>query len=74
MTKFRANFPIFAPNFSRNSMKLLIVTIALLAVAILLMGFRALFVKGGKFPSGHVHDLPGLKRKKHRKSTNISHK
>ncbi len=55
-------------------MKLLIVTIALLAVAILLMGFRALFVKGGKFPSGHVHDLPGLKKKKHRKSTNISHK
>lgn len=48
-------------------MKIALVTIALLAVAVCLLGVKALFVKGGKFPSGHVHDLPGLQKKKYRK-------
>lgn len=44
-------------------MKLLLITIALVAVAVVLLGVKVLFVKGGKFPSGHAHDLPQLKRK-----------
>lgn len=48
-------------------MKLVLLTVALLLVAVLLLGVKALFVKGGKFPSGHVHDLPALKKKKYRK-------
>lgn len=48
-------------------MKLLIITICLLLAAVVLMGVKVLFVKGGKFPSGHVHDLPGLKKKKSHK-------
>ncbi len=48
-------------------MKIALVTIVLLAAAVLLMGIKALFVKGGKFPSGHVHDLPGLQKRKNRK-------
>ncbi len=52
-------------------MKVLMLTLALLLAAILLMGVKALFVKGGKFPSGHVHDLPALKNKsKHKKRNN----
>lgn len=52
-------------------MKELMLTLALLLAAILLMGVKALFVKGGKFPSGHVHDLPALKNKsKHKKRNN----
>ena len=51
-------------------MKLALVTIILLGVAVILLGVKVLFVKGGKFPSGHVHDLPALKRKKHKKRNN----
>lgn len=40
----------------------LIAVVALLAMAIALLGVKALFVKGGKFPSGHVHDLPRRRR------------
>ncbi|MDE6283688.1 MAG: hypothetical protein K2L97_06840 [Muribaculaceae bacterium] len=47
-------------------MKTLLLTgisvVALLAAAIALMGVKALFVKGGEFPSGHVHDLPRRRR------------
>ena len=50
-------------------MKLLLVTVSLLLVAVVLMGVKVRFVKGGRFPSGHVHDLPALK-KKHRNKRN----
>lgn len=44
-------------------MKTLILTIILVTLAVLLLGVKALFVKNGKFPSGHVHDIPGLRNK-----------
>ena len=44
-------------------MKLLLITICLLLAAVVLMGVKVLFVKGGKFPSGHVHDNVALRRK-----------
>ncbi len=48
-------------------MKTILVTIAfsalLLGLAVIMFGFRLLFVKGGKFPSGHVHDNPELRRR-----------
>jgi len=37
-----------------------IIAIILLAVAFVLLGVKVLFVKGGKFPSGHVHDNKAL--------------
>ncbi|MDE6580990.1 MAG: hypothetical protein K2K47_00475 [Duncaniella sp.] len=37
--------------------------ILLLAVAVVLLGVKVFFKKGGKFPSGHVHDLPALRDK-----------
>lgn len=42
-------------------LKTLLVTILMLAVALVLMAFRVLFVRGGRFPSGHVHDIPALR-------------
>lgn len=36
-------------------------SIALIAVAVLLLGVKVFFVKGGRFPSGHVHDINALK-------------
>lgn len=44
-------------------MKLLLLTIVLLAFAILLMGVKVFFKKGGRFPSGHVSDSPALRKK-----------
>lgn len=68
MAKIQPNFPIFAANFERKPVKLVLITIALLAVAFVLLGVKVLFVKGGRFPSGHVHDIPALQKKRHRKS------
>lgn len=43
-------------------MPLLLPTLLLLLAAILLLGIRVLFVKGGKFPSGHAHDIETRRR------------
>lgn len=45
-------------------MKLIAISIGLIALAVLLLGVKALFVRGGKFPEGHSHDLKGIARKK----------
>lgn len=44
-------------------MKLLLLSILIVAVAFVLLGVKVLFVKGGKFPSGHVHDIPALRQR-----------
>lgn len=44
-------------------MKTLFLTVILIAAAVVLLGVKALFVKNGKFPSGHVHDIPALRKK-----------
>ena len=44
-------------------MKTVILTILVLLVSILLLGVKVLFVKGGRFPSGHVHSSPALRAK-----------
>lgn len=44
-------------------MKILLLTFVLLAIAIVLLGVKVLFVKGGKFPSGHVRDSEHLRRR-----------
>ena len=41
----------------------LALTATLLLIAVLLLGVKALFVKGGKFPSGHVHDNPAMRKR-----------
>lgn len=42
-------------------MKLLLLTFILIALAVLLLGVKVLFVKGGRFPSGHVSDSRALR-------------
>lgn len=43
--------------------RILLITFVILAVAIVLLGVKVLFVKGGKFPSGHAGDSPALRKK-----------
>ncbi|MCM1072164.1 MAG: hypothetical protein NC391_11100 [Alistipes timonensis] len=38
--------------------------IALVALAVLLMGVKALFVKGGRFPQAHSHELRDIPRRR----------
>lgn len=44
-------------------MKTILLTLLLLLAAILLLGVKVLFVKGGTFPTGHAHDIKGLRDK-----------
>ncbi|MDE6265277.1 MAG: hypothetical protein K2M11_09070 [Paramuribaculum sp.] len=37
--------------------------IILVLVAVVILGVKALFVKGGRFPSGHASDIPALRKK-----------
>jgi len=42
--------------------KTIAITFILIAFAIVAMGVRVLFVRGGKFPSGHAHDIESRRR------------
>lgn len=42
--------------------KLLIVTIALVGIAVMLLGVRIFFVKGGKFPDTHIHSNKHMRK------------
>lgn len=44
-------------------MKLLLLTVGLLALAVVLLGVKVFFVKGGKFPDTHAHSSPELRRR-----------
>ncbi|MDE6485344.1 MAG: hypothetical protein K2L14_08120 [Duncaniella sp.] len=44
---------------------IIVISLAILfiAVAVLLLGVKVFFKKGGRFPSGHAHDIPALRDK-----------
>jgi hypothetical protein len=42
---------------------ILIPTVLLILIAVILLGVKVLFVKGGKFPSGHAHSSPALRER-----------
>ena len=44
-------------------MKTVFLSILLVLVSVVLLGVKVLFVKGGKFPTGHAHDSEALRRK-----------
>ncbi len=43
--------------------KLILLSSLLVGLAVVLLGVKVLFVKGGRFPSGHVHDNDALRRR-----------
>lgn len=60
----RAFFPIFAlRKLVRPIMKIAILSIFIVLFCVLLMGVKVLFVKGSRFPSGHVHSSPELRKR-----------
>lgn len=44
-------------------MSTLLLTVALVAVAVVLLGVKIFFVKGGRFPNTHIHDNPEMKKR-----------
>lgn len=44
-------------------MKLVILSIFLVALAAVMLGVKVLFVKNGKFPSGHIGSNPEMRRR-----------
>ncbi len=43
-------------------MKTVILAIVIVALCFVLLGVKVLFVKGGKFPSGHAHEIEARRR------------
>ncbi len=58
------SFLIFAPQKLSDAVKIVILSIVLIAFAILLLGVKVFFVRNGKFPSGHAHDIAALRGKR----------
>ena len=44
-------------------MKVFLLSILIIALCVLLLGVKIFFVRGGRFPSGHVHSSPALRRR-----------
>ena len=44
-------------------MATLILTLVIVAVAVVLLGVKIFFVKGGRFPNTHIHDNPEMRKR-----------
>lgn len=44
-------------------MATLLLTVGLIALAVILLGVKIFFVKGGKFPNTHIHANPEMKKR-----------
>ena len=44
-------------------MATLILTLVIVAVAVMLLGVKIFFVKGGRFPNTHIHDNPEMRKR-----------
>ncbi len=58
------SFLIFAPQKHDDAVKIVLLSILLIALAILLLGVKVFFVRNGRFPSGHAHDIAALREKR----------
>ena len=44
-------------------MKVLLLTLAIVGLAVLLLGVKVFFVKGGRFPNTHIDDNPEMRKR-----------
>ena len=44
-------------------MTTLVLTLVIVGLAVLLLGVRIFFVKGGRFPNTHIHDNPEMRKR-----------
>ena len=46
-----------------TTMATLLLTLAIVGLAVLLLGVKIFFVKGGRFPNTHIHDNPEMRKR-----------
>lgn len=61
MANILETFHIFAQQKRDGALKIVIIAIILVAIAVVLLGVKVFFVKGGRFPSSHVHGNAALR-------------
>ena len=44
-------------------MATLLLTLGIVGLAVLLLGVKIFFVKGGRFPNTHIHDNPEMRKR-----------
>ena len=44
-------------------MATLLMTLGIVGLAVLLLGVKIFFVKGGRFPNTHIHDNPEMRKR-----------
>lgn len=44
-------------------MATLLLTLGIVCLAVVLLGVRIFFVKGGRFPNTHIHDNPEMRKR-----------
>ena len=55
----------FAGLFAQKTqmMAALLLTLGIVGLAVLLLGVKIFFVKGGRFPNTHIHDNPEMRKR-----------
>lgn len=53
----------FACFFDKTTVEILILTIILVGLAVLLLGVKVFFVKGGRFPHTHIDGNPEMRKR-----------
>jgi len=49
--------------FLHKMMTTLLLTLAIVGLAVLLLGVKIFFVKGGRFPNTHIHDNAEMRKR-----------
>ena len=44
-------------------LKILLLTLVIVGLAVVLLGVKIFFVKGGRFPNTHIHDNPEMRKR-----------
>lgn len=44
-------------------MATLLLTLVIVGLAVVLLGVKIFFVKGGRFPNAHIHDNPEMRKR-----------
>lgn len=58
-----AQTPIFAPAKLVIMLNTLLITLLIVAICVALLGVKVFFVKGGRFPNGHVGGNKAMREK-----------
>ena len=46
-----------------HMLKILLLTLVIVGLAVVLLGVKIFFVKGGRFPNTHIHDNPEMRKR-----------